>query len=298
MPNNLQKKIRSWDEAQGVSVLKQMALGNDDAFAAYLSSENSFASAIQRPQDRIWLSVPIVSTVVFREVEGEKKEIQRLEPYSISISPPMRQIIAGHNSKCVSIHTYISSKFIGDVADTLGRRCGSSIIKPVFGVLDAEMSNLVQSVLVNLCNDTLSEQMRFEYIFQSIASRLLSCSLFSEGDFTDKHQLVRLGPSHLKRVFDYIEEMLGSKVDIQELASLVFLGKSTFIKRFKETTGIAPHQYIMKARVRCAKRMLMDRNFELAHIAQACGFSDQPHFSNVFKRLEGVTPLQYRTLRR
>lgn len=89
-----------------------------------------------------------------------------------------------------------------------------------------------------------------------------------------------------------------------ELASLS-------LKYISETAGIHPmhlsrdfqryfnasfSEYVRKVRVEKARAMLMDDEIPLASIANDCGFSDQSHFTRVFKRFTGVTPLQYRDL--
>jgi AraC family transcriptional regulator len=63
---------------------------------------------------------------------------------------------------------------------------------------------------------------------------------------------------------------------------------------FRDKYGHSILDYLRQLRVEYASRQLSDSNDSLAAIAQAAGFSDQSHFSRIFKRVTGVTPAVYR----
>lgn len=69
----------------------------------------------------------------------------------------------------------------------------------------------------------------------------------------------------------------------------VYLARE-FRKRYRCTVG----EYIRRLRIQAACRELSSSDAQLAEVALICGFSDQSHFSRVFKRLTGMTPSQYR----
>jgi AraC family transcriptional regulator len=59
-------------------------------------------------------------------------------------------------------------------------------------------------------------------------------------------------------------------------------------RKFKKSTGLPPHQYVIARRVDRAKQLLVDRDeVSLAQIALEVGFSDQSQFCNHFRRLAG-----------
>lgn len=63
-----------------------------------------------------------------------------------------------------------------------------------------------------------------------------------------------------------------------------------FSRLFKETTGITPHQYVIRCRVEEAQDLLRQGKLSIAEIATQVGFVDQSHLNRHFKRLVGVTP--------
>lgn len=98
----------------------------------------------------------------------------------------------------------------------------------------------------------------------------------------------------LKRCLDYLAEHLNRPIGLGELAAVADLSPLYFAKAFKRATGLAPHQYLIRQRLQRAKELLADSDLPLVEIALACGFADQNHFGNTFKRHVGLTPGRYR----
>jgi AraC family transcriptional regulator len=70
-----------------------------------------------------------------------------------------------------------------------------------------------------------------------------------------------------------------------------------FSLRFKSSVGVAPHQWVTRARVREAGRLLRARQMSVAEVAFSLGFASQSHFTDVFRRLTGTTPKRYQQQR-
>ncbi|MDT4858342.1 HTH-type transcriptional activator RhaR [compost metagenome] len=100
----------------------------------------------------------------------------------------------------------------------------------------------------------------------------------------------KLSPWQLRRVTDFIEENYYRIIRLQELASLAELSESYFCSAFKASTGVSPHAWQMKRRIDHAQMFLLQPRASLPHIAAITGFSDQAHFTRVFKKLIGITP--------
>jgi AraC-like DNA-binding protein len=65
---------------------------------------------------------------------------------------------------------------------------------------------------------------------------------------------------------------------------------------FKEQTGATIMQYIIFHRIEKAKHLIITQYEKMNEIAEKCGFANYNHFSNTFKKLTGITPMQYRKL--
>lgn len=100
----------------------------------------------------------------------------------------------------------------------------------------------------------------------------------------------QLAAWQLRRAVDFIEENFARNVRLEELADLTGLSQSHFSHAFKASTGVAPHQWHMNARVERAKQMLVESEGPLTSIAAETGFADQAHFTRVFRKTVGTTP--------
>jgi AraC family transcriptional regulator len=64
-----------------------------------------------------------------------------------------------------------------------------------------------------------------------------------------------------------------------------------FAKQFRATTGMRPHDFIVGRRIARAQQMLAETSDALLDIALSVGFRTQGHFTTVFKKISGSTPI-------
>jgi len=93
----------------------------------------------------------------------------------------------------------------------------------------------------------------------------------------------------------FIEAHFADNIGLADMAAATELSVFHFARCFKRETGVAPHHYLMSARVERAKAMLAETSLTLSEIARACGFAGQSHFTTAFGRHTGVTPGAWRS---
>ncbi len=103
-----------------------------------------------------------------------------------------------------------------------------------------------------------------------------------------------LASSSLNRVIETIDDDPSADLSLADLAKLAGLSIPHFCRAFRQTLGCPPHAFIVKRRIDKAKDCLQSTEAALTEVALTCGFSSSSHFSNVFRREVGVTPLEYR----
>jgi len=93
----------------------------------------------------------------------------------------------------------------------------------------------------------------------------------------------------------YIHEHLHEAFSVDVLCESLAMSHRSLDLGFKKFLGCAPREFIYRARVERAKRLLAGKErLKLHQVARACGFTGGRHFRTVFQRITGVTPTEYR----
>ena len=105
-------------------------------------------------------------------------------------------------------------------------------------------------------------------------------------------------PRWLGDARDFIHAEYISNPTIGEIAAAANIHPVHLSRMFRRYYGCTIAEYIRRLRVEAASVALAKSDETLAEIAASSGFSDQSHFSNLFKRLMNVTPAEYREIKR
>jgi AraC family transcriptional regulator len=105
-----------------------------------------------------------------------------------------------------------------------------------------------------------------------------------------------LARDRLVRVVEYIEAHLTKDLSVAELAGVACLSPYHFGKMFRHSMSESVHRYVTRRRIERAQALLRPGILSLPEITETVGFSDQSHFTTVFKRHLDVTPNAYRRI--
>lgn len=126
----------------------------------------------------------------------------------------------------------------------------------------------------------------------------LACRLFTLNSMRGRAPLSNgstpLPKWRLKRVVDYIEANLTRPIYLAELGNVAGLTRMHFAAQFRAATGCSPCKYILTRKVAYSQQLLLDPQLSIASVAAMMGFSSQAHFTVVFKRVVGKTPVCWR----
>jgi AraC family transcriptional regulator len=103
-----------------------------------------------------------------------------------------------------------------------------------------------------------------------------------------------LAQAKLQQVIDYIQAYLDRDLSLKELAAIAQISPHYFSQLFKQSTGLSPHQYVIRCRIERVQTLLKESKLSLTEIAEIVGFVDQSHLHRHFKRLIGITPKSFR----
>lgn len=100
---------------------------------------------------------------------------------------------------------------------------------------------------------------------------------------------------HLYRAVEHMKSHFAKPdLDLQEAADLCEMSPSYFSRVFKQELGVSFVTYLTQLRLDEAKRLLEDSLYKTYEVANKVGYEDYPHFAKLFKRLNGVSPTEYR----
>lgn len=95
----------------------------------------------------------------------------------------------------------------------------------------------------------------------------------------------------------YFDARITEDCHVEEVARHVGLSVGYLHELFTREVGVTPSQYHLRQRIAAAKRELIRSDASVACLAANAGFSSSQYFATVFKKVVGLTPTEYRTLR-
>ena len=94
----------------------------------------------------------------------------------------------------------------------------------------------------------------------------------------------------------YLSKHLDEDLSTVKLAKEFHLSVSQFNRKFRESTGQSPHEYLVTLRINRAKTLLRDSSMSIAEIAESVGYAYDTSFAAVFRSKVGMSPRQYRNM--
>ena len=160
--------------------------------------------------------------------------------------------------------------------------------EPGVGISDETIKHLGLSLLPAFRAPDQTSRLFLDYVTLAFASHTVQ----KYGGIRSLSKPLKggLAPWQEKLSKELIADNLAGSISLSELAKTCGLSVSHFSRAFRKSTGLAPHAWLLQARVDTAKVMLRDRDASLSAIASSCGFVDSSHFTRVFTRLVGLSP--------
>ncbi len=190
-----------------------------------------------------------------------------------------------HGDRCLALH--IDQELFGEIASssTGSTHCDfrTAILPPVADL--ASISVSIQQASIQPLKLGLEE---------AILTGVGTVVRLAGTNHTPPRRPKPAATRRMAAVFDYIDARLGSDLNLDELSAHVAMSKYHFLRTFKYTSGMTPHQYILGRRLRTAAAALRATKRPVARIALDHGFGDLSTFNHFFRKSMGITPSAYR----
>jgi AraC family transcriptional regulator len=206
---------------------------------------------------------------------------------TLHVIGPSQPLTADFRAPCDFIHFHV-------LGDYLRRRQRAARSDPDEGVSDLNdliirdpLAELLSRTLLR--SDSIDDAVYAESVGRTLVMHVARLRL-------PQRAACALPKWRLQRVQEYVDTHLDRDLSLPDLASIVGLSRMHFAAQFRAATGHRPHEYVLSRRIERAKAMLSNTGMPIAEVALSVGFSAQPHFSTVFRRLVGETPARWRRM--
>ncbi|MGJ8593294.1 MAG: AraC family transcriptional regulator [Aquaticitalea sp.] len=158
---------------------------------------------------------------------------------------------------------------------------------------NVDVNHLVERLVYTFTNTNKSKDVLLDLMIQELIVRLLQTKAksFILNDSNPIFSDTRIG-----MVIKYIKENLTNKdITVDLLSEKACMSTSHFHKKFKNTLGISPIDYINSEKIKFSKKLIRgSKDFRMSEIAYKSGFNNTSYFNRQFKKMELMTPQQFK----
>lgn len=158
---------------------------------------------------------------------------------------------------------------------------------------NTDVNHLVERLVYTFTNNNTSKDVLLDLMIQELVVRLLQtkAKAFILNDTECIFNDTRIG-----MVIKFIKNNLTNKdISVDLLAKKACMSTSHFHKKFKNTLGISPIDYINSEKIKFSKKLIKEsKDFRMAEVAFKSGFNNTSYFNRQFKKVELITPQQFK----
>jgi AraC family transcriptional regulator len=197
------------------------------------------------------------------------------------------------NTDVEVLHIYLDPRLVQRVVNTVFERDVADVhLRDVLKVRDDLLTGMGHMLIREASSDLSGTRLYAESIGHQLCIHLLRN--YFDLKFAGPAPSGGLDQPKMRHVKDFIEEHLGNNLTLVSLANVAGVSAGYFSRLFRNSVGVAPHQYLLGRRLDRARNLLQTNRYSIAEIASVTGFSDQSHLTRHFKRRFGVTPREGR----
>lgn len=146
-------------------------------------------------------------------------------------------------------------------------------------------------------SDTFDEKQN-GYEFELVSSVFILWKRLRELLDDEIGQATKKTDDRFREILMFLQKHYHEEVGLDEISTHIGLSRSECCRYFKKQSGQSIFDYLTQYRVHKSMDMLSGTDYDIAQIAQDCGFSNQSYYSQRFKKFTGITPRQYRKQQR
>ena len=226
--------------------------------------------------------------VVVRYSSGENAETRTMPAGGFFLHPAGQDLAVALGSDLHTIHVNLDDTLLDAAAD--GRPVQlSTMLSP--------HDPMIEQLILGL-DGALRHWQPTARTYVDHLTAMLAAHLVHRYDVSRRTPTPPIGvASNRKQLDDVIAVMktrIAEPIPLDDLARIAALSTSQLTRRFKASTGLTPHRYLMRVRIEQAIRELRTTSTPIADIAVSCGFSHQEHLTRTMRAQLDTTPAEVR----
>lgn len=157
-------------------------------------------------------------------------------------------------------------------------------------VFTPRLINVLNAKVCEIITNNAHKNNKTEIINANLITDILTAILTNEVIPENGEKSV----NQMKSVKEYIDNHFTESINLDKISSEFYMNKYYITREFKKEYGETIFQHIIRRRIDYAKELLATTNKTIDEISHLCGFNDQCYFSRQFKKIEGISSLNYR----
>ncbi len=226
--------------------------------------------------------------ILHRRQQHEK--LHQFAHRQVFFSPFGAPLESAHASASDMLYLYLSNSFVDSLTQSIGVDHTQIEFSTYFGSDDPIIASIADQVMQEINYPALGSRIYLDTLKTQLGIHLLRHYLVGWSPFPIPSVEPLAHTRRLSRAVDFIHAHLAENISLEQIAAVEYLSPYHFLRLFKQTYGISPHQYIIQQRVRRASELLEHTRMTVQEIAVAVGFYNHTHLIRHFKRLTGRTP--------
>ena len=252
------------------------------------------------PVPELLLVVQLSGTAWMESRHGDRWLRARYGPGAMGVTAPGNSSTLRWRSSSDppprTLHLHLGTDLLHGAAHVLGKPHAPDHLPDALSLSDPVVLATGQALGVALAH--AAEPLFAESLAQALAAAITE-RLVPARRRRATSASAELDPRRLSTVVDYMDAHLCGPLSLDELAAVVHLSKYHFLRVFTQTTGLTPHRYLTRMRMRRAAERLRTSEVPVAVVAVLSGFASPSQFTAAFHRHHGCSPTTYRrTMRR
>ena len=265
-----------------------------------------YASAqIERPFEASFSAVDDLLVVMHRDGPANIDGSTGDHRFSHSVPAGGLHIIPGGSDfdinlgeELQTLHVYIRRDVLVEVAAHMVLGDPETVrVNPTVVEQDRELAGLMESVFLSLRHSDPGTALYIDFLSQAIAAHIIRSYSGSTVRRIDAVQKSGKWSPIVDTAVDYMRKHIDQPLRLTEISKAVNCSASHLAREFRLSTGMPPHQFLIRLRVENARQLLAESHISVAEVAFECGFSHQEHMTRHFRNHCGTTPAAFRRAR-